>query len=242
VTGWLARETAAMCAAVRDLTVLPAPMGENTAGTLTSWPLAGLAIGTAVAVALRLALGLWPPGVAAGIALGAGVLLTGAVEERGLAAFCDGCGAGADRARRFAIMQDDRIGAFGAVALLLILWLRWQVLAALPKATLPAAVIAAHVLSRAASALLPVAVGSRAAMPPLRRLACAVAIGLAPLIWLSWLAIGACLGAWVLVTGFWILWLRRSLGFTARACQGAVQQTLEVAVLLAALSGISTRT
>jgi hypothetical protein len=79
------------------------------------------------------------------------VWLTGAFHEDGLADLVDGLGGSADRDRALEIMKDSRIGAFGAIALVLALLLKVALLATLasvsPTAVL-AALLAAHVVSR----------------------------------------------------------------------------------------------
>ena len=79
------------------------------------------------------------------------VLLTGAFHEDGLADLADGLGGSYDRERALDIMKDSRIGAFGAMALVLALLAKLSLLALLGAHSLLAAVAAlvgAHVLSR----------------------------------------------------------------------------------------------
>ncbi|MGH2875992.1 MAG: adenosylcobinamide-GDP ribazoletransferase, partial [Solirubrobacteraceae bacterium] len=57
-------------------------------------------------------------------------------------------GGGNTRERALAIMKDSRIGAFGAIGLLVLLGLKWSALVALPTAGFALIVVAAHVLSR----------------------------------------------------------------------------------------------
>jgi len=81
------------------------------------------------------------------------VLMTGAFHEDGLADLADGLGGSADRARALEIMKDSRIGAFGAIALVLVLGLKFALLAVLAGQGMRMAAIAlvcAHVLSRLA--------------------------------------------------------------------------------------------
>ncbi|GAA4353231.1 adenosylcobinamide-GDP ribazoletransferase [Variovorax defluvii] len=85
------------------------------------------------------------------------VLLTGAFHEDGLADVADGLGGSADRARALEIMKDSRIGAFGAIALVLALGLKIALLAALAgqgAMIAASALLAAHVLSRLAPLFL----------------------------------------------------------------------------------------
>jgi adenosylcobinamide-GDP ribazoletransferase len=79
------------------------------------------------------------------------VLMTGGFHEDGLADVADGLGGSADRERALDIMKDSRIGAFGAMALVLALLAKLSLLALLGAHSLLAAVAAlvgAHVLSR----------------------------------------------------------------------------------------------
>ena len=89
--------------------------------------------------------------VAAVLSTIATVMLTGAFHEDGLADVADGLGGSANRERALEIMKDSRIGAFGAVALVLALGLKFALLAALagrgPQAA-AVAIVGAHVLSR----------------------------------------------------------------------------------------------
>jgi|BEDMetMinimDraft_2_1075160.scaffolds.fasta_scaffold05548_2 adenosylcobinamide-GDP ribazoletransferase len=95
-------------------------MGEAPPSPRMVWafPLAGAALGAfagLVHAALR-ALGL-PSGLAALGALGALTVATGALHEDGLADTADALGARGTRERRLAVLQDSRIGTFGASAL-----------------------------------------------------------------------------------------------------------------------------
>lgn len=97
------------------------------------------------------------PWVAAIGATTAGVLLTGAFHEDGLADLCDGLGGSADRERALAIMKDSRIGSFGAIALVLALLAKVGLLALLAQTGAMRAVVvlfAAQVVSRATPLLL----------------------------------------------------------------------------------------
>jgi len=85
------------------------------------------------------------------------VMLTGAFHEDGLADLADGLGGSYDRTRALQIMKDSRIGAFGAIALVLALVLKITLLATLASygsAEVVAALLCAHVLSRFAPMLL----------------------------------------------------------------------------------------
>jgi adenosylcobinamide-GDP ribazoletransferase len=93
----------------------------------------------------------YAPLVAAVWSTAVGVLLTGAFHEDGLADVADGLGGSPDRARALLIMKDSRVGAFGAMAIVLVLLAKMSVLAllgSLSTTLLCAALFAAHVVSR----------------------------------------------------------------------------------------------
>src|SRR6516164_7978523 len=126
--------------------------GRDVARASWALPVAGALIGAIAAVVYWLAhrIGL-PPSPAAALALAAGVAITGALHEDGLADTADGFGGGWDRERKLEIMRDSRLGTYGACALVMSLLLRWAALADLASPTLAApALIAAHVAARAA--------------------------------------------------------------------------------------------
>ena len=80
-----------------------------------------------------------------------GVLLTGAFHEDGLADVFDGLGGSPDRDRALIIMKDSRVGAFGAIALMLVLLGKVSLLAligSVSPALLCGVMFLAHVVSR----------------------------------------------------------------------------------------------
>jgi adenosylcobinamide-GDP ribazoletransferase len=116
------------------------------------WPVAGLVLAIGPALVLLVARAAdFPPLVAAALALALLTALTGAMHEDGLADTCDGFGGGATRLDKLAIMQDSRLGTFGALALIFTIAVRLAGLSA----------VALH-SGAGALALLCVAVASRA--------------------------------------------------------------------------------
>src|SRR3954471_2245926 len=71
------------------------------------------------------------PLVAAALSTAATVLLTGGFHEDGLADTADGLGGGHDREHALQIMKDSRVGAFGAMALVLAVLAKVSLLAIL---------------------------------------------------------------------------------------------------------------
>ena len=140
--------------AVAFLTRLPMPHPEgatpqNFVRSHRMFPLVGAAIGGAVGLlclVLR-AIGL-PDLAAAALALGASALLTGALHEDGLADVADGFGGGRDVAAKVEIMRDSRLGAYGALILMVSFVAKLSALAALPDGVVVQSLIAAHALAR----------------------------------------------------------------------------------------------
>ena len=145
------------------LTRLPvgATVPADGAIASASWafPLVGVGVGALCALAFFLSelLGV-PEGAAAFAAVAAGLALTGALHEDGLADTADGFGGGHDRDEKLAIMRDSRHGTFGILALVLSIAMRAVALTALGDPLHAGlALIAAHAVSRGA-------------LPPLMRL------------------------------------------------------------------------
>ncbi|HJV89738.1 MAG TPA: adenosylcobinamide-GDP ribazoletransferase [Holophagaceae bacterium] len=124
-----------LLAAFRFLTRIPLPGRPTEAGELQGavvwFPLVGACVGGFTAGAFHLGCRLWPPAVAAALALAAGLVLTGGFHEDGLSDAVDGLGGGFTRDKVLAIMKDSRIGAYGSMALVCALLLRWSALVAL---------------------------------------------------------------------------------------------------------------
>ena len=121
------------------------------------FPGVGLLLGALQAGLSVLLLTLLPAGpltalLVAAIGCAAGLLWTGAFHEDGLADVADGLGGSADKTRALEIMKDSRVGAFGAIAVAMVLLLRVVLLAQLTTqgvAVLVVALLLGHVVSRA---------------------------------------------------------------------------------------------
>jgi adenosylcobinamide-GDP ribazoletransferase len=111
----------------------------------------GAALGLAVGGVWWAAGEVWPPGVAAVMAVAVGAALTGMLHLDGLADAADGLLPPLSRERRLAVMAAPDVGAFGVVAVVLVLAAQVAALASLtPDVVLVAGVMAA---SRAAMTL-----------------------------------------------------------------------------------------
>ena len=139
------------------------PLGRETAlpppalaGAMRAFPVAGLLIGAIIGAVLVLSAWLGAPAsVAVLIAIGAGLGLTGALHEDGLADIADGFGGGSTVERKLEIMRDSRIGTYGVLALILAVALKFATLASLAAHSVWlafAVMVAAAAVSRVAPA------------------------------------------------------------------------------------------
>jgi adenosylcobinamide-GDP ribazoletransferase len=207
------------------------------------FPLVGAAIGLVAGLALLGAfqLGLHPLACAL-VALATAIGLTGALHEDGLGDFADGLG-GTTREERLAIMRDNRIGTFGALALLFGVGIRASILGGLSS---PEAAVLSLITAAAASrAVLP---GVMRWQRPARTDGLAAAIGAPANAQVATAALLALLIA-LLAVGFWASLLvaavagiaalavaalaQRRLGGQTGDVLGAVQVVAEVAALAA---------
>lgn len=135
------------------------------------WLVGAVAAGVYAGLVAVLPLNAFTPLVAAALSTVVTVLLTGAFHEDGLADVCDGLGGSSDASRAVDIMKDSRVGAFGALGLVLVLVCKLALLAllgslesevpdsadaelALDLWLLPTALFTAHVVSRGLPLLL----------------------------------------------------------------------------------------
>ncbi len=104
-------------------------------GALAWFPVVGVSLGLAVGGVWWAAAEVWPPAVAAAIAVVADLVLTGMLHLDGLVDTADGVlPPHLDPERRLEVMADPRAGAFGVGAAGAALLLRWAALTALsPK-------------------------------------------------------------------------------------------------------------
>jgi adenosylcobinamide-GDP ribazoletransferase len=114
---------------------LPVGSGEKLSDfriSAAAWPLAGGVIVLVPAIVLWLALSLGLPSlIAAVLALGLAVAITGGLHEDGLADTADGFGGGETKERKLEIMRDSRLGSYGALALIFSIMIRTMALAML---------------------------------------------------------------------------------------------------------------
>ena len=123
---------ARLLGAAQFLTVLPvrgrtAPTGQSA----IFFPLIGAVMGAAGGLFLQVAGSFLPQTIAALLALSVWALLSGGLHEDGFADVVDAFRSGRSRDKILSILKDSRIGAHGALALILITLIRWQALSAI---------------------------------------------------------------------------------------------------------------
>ena len=123
--------------AFQFLTIVPLPVAvrceeEDLGRSMAFFPLVGLALGALLAGADFLLAPLLPRSVADLVLVALLSVVTGALHLDGLSDVCDGLAARGSRERFLEIMKDSRVGAVGAVGLVLGLMLKYQALLALP--------------------------------------------------------------------------------------------------------------
>ncbi len=188
----------------------------------------------------------------------AGLFVTGAFHEDGLADVCDAFGGGWTREKILEIMKDSRIGAFGAIGLIMALASKYALLKELPAFTpelghphiifydyryFILGVLSAHSLSRLMPVLVMqtgeyagVADRSKSGAMTGRRLSAAglvtaILLALAPLAFLPW--------------HYWLIplpalyatyelnkYFKRWIGGYTGDCLGAIQQVTEIVIYL----------
>lgn len=196
------------------------------------------------------------------ISMAATIYLTGAFHEDGLADSADGLGGGYSREQVLTIMQDSRLGTYGAAALFFVLMAKFQVLVALQKDFVVFGLVAGHALSRLCAVWLinslPYAKPDNQYTSKAKPLAtqiskagfiCANIFGLLPMLLIIWIIFVATHGFWLVclifvalqvlcIGGAWWWWrclLARKLGGYTGDNLGAMQQITELAFYFAGL-------
>jgi adenosylcobinamide-GDP ribazoletransferase len=231
---------ASLVLAVRFLTIVRVPGreagGPGALGRAAWWfPAIGLALGGGLMLADRVLAAVVPPLLSAALVVAVWKVSTGALHLDGLADCLDGL-AGVNAERRLAIMRDSRIGVFGAIGLVLCLFIACAALSGTPAAARAPILLLAPAVGR----LTPLLVGPRvspatpgqglgaaflAALPR-----AAGPVWLAVLLVLAWLLFGPtgalmATGALVAGAGGAVVLARRVGGLTGDALGSGVELT-----------------
>jgi adenosylcobinamide-GDP ribazoletransferase len=249
----LSREWRLLVGAAQFLTRLPTPSTPFAADGIDRsaryFSLVGQLVGVLCAAVWLVAGRLWPGLPAAALAVAAGVFLTGALHEDGLADTADGLGGGRDREQRLAIMKDSRIGSYGALALILSVALRIVLISAMAPWAGAVALVVAHGGGRAAAAVvmaaLPYAGDPRAAkLQPVPgtvtwlEAGLAVVLGAWPLIGLGPVRAVLAVGLAAAATAGLAFTARRLIGGVTGDVLGAVEQVAEVGLMMGAAAAV----
>jgi adenosylcobinamide-GDP ribazoletransferase len=224
---------------VEEEAARPSPLGR----AVRAYPIVGALIGLCAGIAFAIAAGLGLPSpVAAVIAVAVLAIMTGALHEDGLSDMADGFGSGRTAEAKLAIMRDSRIGAYGVIAIVLVLAAKVAALADLDGINV---VVAGLVCAAAASrAVMPAimrwssparedGLGASAGQPAAEYVWTGIAIAaLLSLIFLTWSGIIALLVC--ALGGYGVAWLaHRQIGGHTGDVLGAAQQVSELLFLLA---------
>tara|TARA_R110000868_G_scaffold2930_6_gene19962 strand:+ start:13909 stop:14697 length:789 start_codon:yes stop_codon:yes gene_type:complete len=236
------------------LTRLPAPGWPDAAARKLStgmwaFPIAGILIATIAGVVYALCDAMeLPVYISALFAVVALIIATGGLHEDGLSDLADGIWGGSDADKRLAIMSDSRIGAYGAIALIVSVTGRAAAIATIGEPVFVfGALVAAAAVSRAVMPAVMTfgtpaktdGLGVSAGAPAFAAwggallLAVAIAAVAAPGGWFACLvaaAIGAALIGW---------FAQRNLGGYTGDVLGAAQQVAELFALTAIASVIA---
>ncbi len=238
--------------AVQFLTRIPVRTNEaiDHQRTVPWFPIVGALIGAVTGGIAALMIEVVPVPVAAASAVVAGLLITGAFHEDGLADIADAFGGGWTVERRLEILKDSRHGTYGVAALTSSIAIRVVAAASIASsAALFATFVAAHTLARAA------ALAAMKAAPPAAAsgLGVTTADALRPTAALGGIAAGIAISG--LATGWWIgpfavatvvgaaavvALSVRKIGGLAGDVLGAVEQVVECLVMVVA-SGLAMR-
>lgn len=231
------------CIAVQFLTRLPAPSftvsDQSFAASMRWFPAVGLIIGALVGAAAWAGLHIdsWTGALAA---LGAWVLVTGALHLDGLADMADASGAAhKNPARLHAVLADPHVGSFGVTAIALQLIAKLVLLHALLDRGLMPALPLVPFAARIAPLVW------TCWLPPLHQgLGARFAGAVRPVDLAVWGA-GLCLVAWPFpallaalpATLLWGWWIARRIGGISGDGHGAGIELVETALLLALVAG-----
>ena len=235
--------------ALRTLTLLPVrgPDAKRFADALPWFPLVGALVGLGVLVPALLVAHLAGGSamVAAAVGLACSVILTRGLHLDGLADWADGFFGAYDHERALEIMKDSHTGAFGVVALVVVLLAKFAALSTLIAAGAWPWIVVPHIVARTMQVQLATALPYARSEGTARRFVegadrthrnRALALGLA----LVMLATIAGLAAVLFVAGGLLLatafggWCRRRVGGITGDLLGAGNELVETALLLTA--------
>ena len=244
--------------ALSFFTRLPVPKSMHYSEALLNkanryFSLVGLVTGGLLALSYACFSTFLPTNIAILLTMAVSLLLTGAFHEDGLADMADGIGGAFTTEKRLIIMKDSRIGTYGAVTLVIALFLKFTLLMNIAENDsnhLLLAIVLAEVLSRAVagsliSSMPYVSDIEQSKSKPLAQaqsiseLALLLLIGITPLIFYSGEVIFTLLIVLVFFRSLFKRWLMAKIGGFTGDCLGAGQQLSELLIYLTLVSYIN---
>ena len=139
--------------AIRFFTRLPIPAwvghsSEALQRSIRYFPTVGLIVGGIAALVFASTSFFWPKTLAVLAAMASTLYITGAFHEDGWSDMVDGFGGGWEKEQILTIMKDSRIGSFGAVALVMMLFTKFFTLVEIDLLLVPVVLVAGHSFSR----------------------------------------------------------------------------------------------
>lgn len=246
------RQLALFLTAVQFLTRAPVPPLRSfepdwIRRSARYFPLVGGLVGLASGAVFIAASQVWTGVLPALLATGAGILMTGAFHEDGLADTADGLGGGQTPERRLEIMKDSRLGTYGVLALGLALSMKVAALSLIDPAIVLAVLLAAHAGGRGVAVLAmrlspyagdPAATKVKPVANGVGRREVAIALTLAaaalvPAVLILPAATAVALSIGLLCAGLVAVQARRLIGGWVGDTLGACEQAFEIGFLVA---------
>lgn len=246
----LQEEKTRLLLAISFFTRIPVNLPEKiTAEQLSKasryFAVVGIIIGVACSGVYLISIDYLPKSIAVLFTMAVSLVVTGAFHEDGWADVWDGFGGGWSVEEKLNIMKDSRLGTYGAAALFIILFLKFQSLMVLASPVI--ALILANTLSRVVATSLIydmpyVALDAMSKVKPIaqslsnKSLIILLITGF--LVGLYFLPLGECLLLFVILflfRGMLAFWFNRQLGGYTGDCLGAAQQSSEIVIYLSLL-------
>lgn len=229
--------------AIGFLTRIPVrtPTAPDLGAAIAWFPAVGAGIGLLTGAVVAASGQILPMTVAAVLGVLAGLLITGAFHEDGLADVFDAFAGGWTRDERLNILDDPRHGTYGVAALSGSIILRVACIASLSPMTALAAMVAAHTLGRGAAvvsmSVAPVARGQGlgadyvAGLRPGRVIAAVLSAMVIAVLVLGWWA-PIVIAVSVVPVMVVVLIARKKIGGLSGDVLGTIEQVAEMAVLV----------
>ncbi|TKG93691.1 adenosylcobinamide-GDP ribazoletransferase [Puteibacter caeruleilacunae] len=209
------------------------------------YPLVGMVVGGFGALTYWLMSMLIPVFPAVMVSMVATIWVTGAFHEDGFADVCDGFGGGWEKERILTIMKDSRVGAYGAIGILLVLMTKASMLVSVSDTVI--VIFVGHVLSRLTSVSMMMTHGyvrendkDGKSKPIARKLkpnlfALALIAGVAPITLFGDMIYFLILIPQLVTLWLMARWFNKWIGGYTGDCLGALQQVCEVVCYISIL-------